>query len=62
MTNTTIATNVHQTLDVHCNFRTEIAFDLILSTDYFTNLGSLVVRPFCYFLVTINSSLVQNFG
>src|SRR5690606_38297486 len=53
MTQTTVATEVHQTLDVHGHFATQIAFDLIVAVDRLTDrenfgvgqlMNALVVR------------------
>ena len=61
MANTTIATNIHQTLNVQLNLRAKITFHLILSTNDLTNLGSLIIRPVFYFQVSVNTCFIQNF-
>ncbi len=60
MTNTTVATDIHQTLNIQLNFRTEITFHFILSTNDFTNLCSLIIRPVFHFQVSVNTCFVQN--
>ena len=60
MTYTTVTTDIHQTLNVQLNFRAEVTFHLILSTNDLTNLGSLIIRPVLYLQVFINTCFVQN--
>ena len=45
MTDATVAANIHQTLDVQLDLRTEITFYFVLSADNFADLGSLVITP-----------------
>ncbi len=59
MTNSTIATNIHQSLDIQLDLRTEITFNLEFSCDNFTDLGCLIVRPLADFQVTAHAGLVQ---
>ncbi len=59
MSNSTIATNIHQSLNVHLDLRTEITFYLELSADNFTDLGCLIVRPLADFQVTAHAGLIQ---
>ena len=59
MSNTTIATNVHQSLDIHLDLTTEITFNFEFSADNFTDLGSLVIRPFVDLEVAAHAGLVQ---
>ena len=40
---TTIATNVHQSLDIHLDLATEITFNFEFSADNFTDFGCLLV-------------------
>ncbi len=43
MAQTAIATQIHQPLDVHCDFTPLIALDLIFPVDQFTDTQHLVV-------------------
>lgn len=45
MTNATIATDIHQSLDVQRNFTAEVALNLVLGSNHLTDLTSLVVGP-----------------
>ena len=60
MTDSTIATNIHQSLDVQLDLTTKITFYLKFSADDFTDLGCLVVTPFVDFQVAAHAGLVQN--
>ena len=55
----TIAADVHEALDVHLDFRPEVAFHLKFSADDFTDLGCLVVSPLIYLECTVNARLIQ---
>src|SRR5574344_806110 len=46
MADTPVATDIHQTFDVHLNSRTELTFDLILLSDDASDFGNLLVVPF----------------
>ena len=59
MSNTTIATNVHQSLDIHLDLTTEITFNLEFSADNLTDLSCLIVAPFVDLQVATDTSLVQ---
>ncbi len=59
MTHSTIATYIHQSLNVQLNLRAEITFYFEFSTDNFADLGSLVVTPFVDFQVTAHAGFVQ---
>ena len=61
VTYTTIATDVHEALDVQLDFRAKVTFYLKLGTDDFTNLGCLVVSPVLHFDISVNAGLVQDF-
>ena len=61
MAHATIATDVHQTLDVQLNFRAEVTFHFVLSTNDLTNLGCLIIRPVFYFQVSVNTCFIQYF-
>ena len=60
VTDTTVATNIHQTLDIQLNFRTKITFYFILSSNDLTNLTCLIISPVFYFQVSVNTCFVQN--
>jgi hypothetical protein len=45
VTESAIAPDVHQALDVHCDFSTQISLDPHFFVDNFTNAVDLVVRP-----------------
>lgn len=59
MTDSTITTNIHETLDVHLNLCTEITFNLKFSTDNLTDLGSLIVCPLAYLQVAADTGFIQ---
>ena len=46
MTQTAVAAQIHQTLDVHSDFTTQVAFNAVLTVDQFTDLYDLVIRQF----------------
>ena len=59
MTYSTIATNVHQSLDIHLDLTTKVTFNFEFSTDDFTDLGCIVVSPVAHFRVAADAGLVQ---
>ncbi len=59
MTYTTIATNIHESLDVHLDLRTEITFYLVLSADNLTDFSCLVISPLADLQVTAYACLIQ---
>ena len=59
MTDSTIATNIHQSLDVQLDLATEITFYLEFSADDFTDLGCLVVSPLVDLQVAADTCLIQ---
>ena len=61
VTHSTITTDIHQTLNVQLDFRTEITLHFVLSTNDLTNLGSLVIGPVFHFQASIYASLIQYF-
>ena len=63
MTDTTIATNIHQSLDIQLDLATEITFYFEFSADDFTDFGCLVVTPLADLQVTADSgaNLLQQF-
>ncbi len=60
MTDTPVATDVHQTFDVQLYFGTKVTLHLILGTDDFTYFCRLVVGPIFYFDVFVNAGFTQN--
>ena len=44
MPETAVTSDIHQALDVHCDFTTQVTFDPHLLVDDFTNAVDLVVR------------------
>ena len=59
MTDATIATNIHQSLNVQLDLTAEITFYLEFSTDDFTDFGCLIVIPLADLEVTADACLVQ---
>ncbi len=59
MAETTVATNVHQTLDVHGCFTTEVTFDRH-GVDEVTNFFKFSVRQLFDFLGILNAALLAN--
>ena len=59
MTHTTIATNIHQSLDIHLDLTAEITFNFEFSADNFTDLGCLIIRPLTDLQTTVYTSLIQ---
>ena len=60
MTDTTVTTDIHQTLDIQLNFRTQITFYLEVFTNYLTDFSGLFIIPIFNFDVLINTGLFQN--
>ncbi len=61
MTDATVTTDIHQTLDVQLNLGTEVTLYLIFSTDDLTDSCSLIIRPILNLYILINVSLLQDF-
>ena len=59
MTDSTIATNIHQSLDIQLDLATEITFNFEFSADDFTDLGCLVISPLIDLQVTADTCLIQ---
>jgi len=55
----TIATNIHQSLNVQLDLTAEITFYFEFSTDDFADFGCLVVIPFADLQVAAHAGLVQ---
>ena len=62
MTDTTITTNIHQTLNVKLNLTAEVALYLILCTNNLTDAGCHIISPILSLDVFIHTSLGQNLG
>ena len=60
MADTTIATDIHETLDVHLNRGAELTLDLVLFVDLGTDLGNLIVVPVTHFDGSIDTAFVQD--
>ena len=58
MTQTTVASNIQQTLNVHLGFTTQSTFGFKLGVDDITNRCLLIIIPLVYFLVDIDASFV----
>ena len=59
MTYATIATNIHQSLDVQLDLTTKITFYFEFSTDNFTDFGCLIVTPLANLEVAADTCLIQ---
>ena len=59
MTYSTIATNIHESLNVHLDLRTEITFNFEFSADNLTDFSCLIVSPLADLQVTAYACLVQ---
>ena len=46
MADSSVAADIHQTLDVHLYCRTELTLDLVLFSNHATDPGDLLVVPF----------------
>ena len=60
MTDTTVAADIHQSLDVELDFRTEITLNLEIALDHFTNGGCLIVSPVFHFNILVHASLSED--
>ena len=61
MTDSAIATDIHESLDVHLNGGTEFTLDLEL-TDFGTDCSGLCVIPVANLDSRIDAALLQNLG
>ena len=57
MTDSSVATDIHKTFDVHLDRRTELSFDLVLLSDYATDSSDLLVVPLSNLCIEINTEL-----
>src|SRR5574344_1495145 len=59
MTYTSVATNIHKSLNIHLTLRTEITFNFVFSADNFTDFSCLVISPFTDFQVAAHACFIQ---
>src|SRR5512145_371198 len=55
VSDTTVATNVHQALNVQLNIRTKFAFHLVVLIDHFSDQVYLLISPVFYFHILVNA-------
>ena len=60
VTDSTIATNIHQSLNIQLDLTAEITFYFEFSTDDFTDFSCLIVTPFVDLQVAAHAGLIQN--
>ena len=60
MTDAAIATDIHETLDVELDLRTEVALNLIFCLDHLTNGCCLIVCPVLYLDVAVYTRLLED--
>ena len=60
MADATVATDIHEALDVHLDGRAELTLDLVLVVDEVTDSGDLIVVPFTHFDSRVDAALVQD--
>ncbi len=60
MAHSTIAADIHQTLNIQLNFRTEISLNFVLRTNHGTNITCLFVCPILHFNVFVNTGLSKD--
>ncbi len=60
MTDATVATDIHESLDVQLYLRAQITFHFEFVTDDLTNAGSLVVAPVFHFDVLVHFCFLQD--
>jgi hypothetical protein len=61
MTQAAVAAQVHQTLDVHRGFATQIAFNLIIAVDGFADLQDFSVGQLIDATISRNTDLLDDF-
>ena len=59
MSQSSIATDIHQSLDIQLDFRAQLAFDLVLVLDHATNRTSLVIGPLIGTHVRVDTEFFQ---
>ncbi len=60
MTDTPVATDIHQSFNVHLDGRTKLALNLVLVVDESTDSGNLVIVPITDLDVVIDTALLKN--
>jgi hypothetical protein len=60
MTQTTITSDIHEALNVHLHFRTQLTFYFELAGDDITDSSLLLIIPICSLFVVINFGFSQN--
>ena len=60
VTNAAIATDVHQSLDVHLHLATEVTFHFVFVTDYLTHCGCLGIGPILDAGVLVDTGLLED--
>src|SRR5262245_5915851 len=61
MTQPTIAAKVHQPLDIHGHFASQVTFDQVVTVDHFANLQDFLVGQLRHTTLAGNADLVHNF-
>ena len=60
MTDSSVATDIHKTFDVHLDSRTELTLDLVLVSDLATDTGDLLVVPLTNLCIVVDSELIKD--
>ena len=60
VTDATIATDVHQSLDVHLDLAAQVTFHFVFVTDDFTHCGCLGIGPILDAGVLVDTSLLED--
>ncbi len=58
----TVATQIHQTLDVHCHFAAEVAFHAVIGVDNFAQLLHFIIAELVHALRFCNARGLADFG
>src|SRR5690606_20489790 len=61
MTQATVATEVHEALDVHRGFATQVAFDLVVAVDGFADLQDFRIRELMHATIGRDTDLLGDF-
>ncbi len=61
MTQTAVAAQVHQALDIHRNFTTQVTFDLVVSIDCFADLKDFSIRQLVNATIVSDADLRYDF-
>ncbi len=60
VTNATVASNIHQSLDVKLDFAAEVSLYFVIAADYFADSCCLSVGPVFYFDVFVHSGFLKD--